>query len=55
VIVENAPAWTLALAIGAWVPASVTVPDSVPWGPGVQLGNLKFPIRVRQLKELVAE
>ena len=44
---------TLAPAIGLLLLASVTVPDRVPLGPAVQFGNLKFPIRVCQLNELV--
>jgi hypothetical protein len=32
------------------VAESVTVPSSVPVGAAVQVGYLKFPIRVRQLK-----
>ena len=40
----------LAPAIGLPLLLSVTVPSSVPVGAVVHDGNLKFPIRVRQLK-----
>ncbi len=51
-VVPN-PVSTLTPASGLLVLASVTVPARVPVGPVVQLGNLKLPIRVRQLNALV--
>ena len=44
---------TLAPATGLLLLAFVTLPASVPCGPATQFGNLKLPIRVFQLNELV--
>ena len=52
-MVVDAPSgvtWIVAPLIGALVAESVTVPSSVPVGAAVHVGNLKFPIRVLQLK-----
>ncbi len=52
VVVDAPSGWTVivAPATGLLVTESVTVPWSVPVGCDVHVGNLKFPIRVRQLK-----